>query len=274
MKKTLTLIAVAAIALAGCRHVFGHKAAATDSSSSATRSMRGSFDPSLMKMPKEQVFQLGEEQFAKKKYAKARQYYSHVYETFPNDPLGRRALLRVADTYYEQGDAVNLVEAQYKYRDFINRYPGSDRADYAMLQIAMCSYKQMERPDRDQQKTREALDKFNDVLKTYPRSSLRPEMDKRLQDVLDRLAKHDHIIARYYIKRRSYNAAVQRLNGIVELYPNYRERDGVFFDLGTALSGLGRTAEAKLYYDRVVTEYPQSPYAGKAKQKLGNVKSA
>jgi outer membrane protein assembly factor BamD len=263
-------MAILAIALVGCRHTFR----GGSGGSSATRSSRTSFDPALAKMPKEQVFQLGEEQFAKKKYQKARQYYSHVYETFPNDPLGRRALLRVADAYYEQGDSVNLVEAQYKYRDFINRYPGSDRADYAMLQIAMCSYKQMERPDRDQQKTREALDKFSDAVKTYPKSPLRPDMDKRMQDVLDRLAKHDHIIADYYIKRRSYNAAVQRLNGIVELYPNYRERDGVFFDLATALSGLGRTAEARLYYERVVSEFPQSMYAGKAKQKLGNMKTA
>jgi outer membrane protein assembly factor BamD len=270
LKKTLTLIAVVAVALTGCRHTFR----GGSGGSSATRSLRASFDPSLAKMPKEKVFQLGEEQFAKKKYQKARQYYSHVYETFPNDPLGRRALLRVADAYYEQGDSVNLVEAQYKYRDFINRYPGSDRADYAMLQIAMCSYKQMERPDRDQQKTREALDKFSDALKSYPKSPLRPQMDKGLQDVLDRLAKHDHIIADYYIKRHSYNAAVQRLNGIVELYPNYRERDGVFYDLATALSGLGRTAEARLYYERVVTEFPQSMFAGKAKQKLGNLKTA
>jgi outer membrane protein assembly factor BamD len=271
LKKALTLIAVLAIAMTGCRHSFGRN---TGGGSSATRSLRSTFDPSLMKMPKEKVFQLGEEQFAKKKYARARQYYSHVYETYPNDPLGRRALLRVADTYYEQGDPVNLVEAQYKYRDFINRYPGSDRADYAMLQIAMCSYKQMERPDRDQQKTREALEKFGDVLKTYPKSSLRPEMDKRLQDVLDRLAKHDHIIARYYIKRRSYFAAVQRLNGIVELYPNYGERDAVFYDLGAALAGLGRTAEARLYYERVLSEFPQSTYAPKAKQKLGTMKTA
>src|SRR5258708_8579466 len=116
----------------------------------------------------------------------------------------------------------------------------------------------MERPDRDQQKTREALDKFNDVLKSFPRSPLRPEMDKRLQDVLDRMARHDHIIARYYIKRHSFNAAVQRLNGIVENYPNYVERDCVFFDLGAALSGLERTAPPLLYYERVATQYPKS----------------
>jgi outer membrane protein assembly factor BamD (BamD/ComL family) len=40
------------------------------------------------------------------------------------------------------------------------------------------------------------------------------------------------------------------------------------------LSGLGRTAEARLYFDRVVTEFPQSPYASKAKQKLGTMKTA
>jgi outer membrane protein assembly factor BamD len=227
-----------------------------------------------MKMPKEQVFQLGEEQFAKKKYARARQYYSHVFETYPNDPLGRRALLRVADTYYEQGDPVNLVEAQYKYRDFINRYPGSDRADYAMLQIAMCSYKQMERPDRDQQKTREALDKFNDMLKTFPKSALHADAQKRQNEVVDRLAQHEHIIARYYIKRHSYNAAVQRLNGLVEAYPNYKDRAGVFYDLASALSGLGRTAEARLYFERVLAEFPQSDYASKAKQRLGTMKTA
>ena len=193
------MIAVMAVSFAACRHA------------NQTRTqVRSGVDREMLKLTKEQVFQRGEEQFAKKRWLKARTYYSHLYENFPNDPLGRRSLLRIADTFYQQGDAVNLVEAQYKYRDFINRYPGSESADYAMLQIAMCSYEQMERPDRDQQKTREALDKFNDVLKTFPRSSLRPEMDKRLQDVLDRLAKHDHIIARYYIKRHSYNSAVQR----------------------------------------------------------------
>lgn len=266
MKKTLTLIAILSIALAGCRHWFGRNRGG--GGSSATSSLHTSFDPALAKMPKEQVFQLGEDQFAKKKYQKARQYYTHVYETYPNDPLGRRALLRIADAYYQQGDSVNMVEAQYKYRDFINRYPGSDRADYAMFQVAMCSYKQMERPERDQQKTHEALDKFNDAVKAFPKSPLRTEMDKRMQEVLDRLAKHDHVIAEFYIKRRSYNAAVLRLNGIVETYPNYSEKDAVFFDLGLALSGLGRTAEARLYYERVLSEFPHSLFAVKAKQKL------
>ena len=262
----LALIAVMVVSVAACRH--GNNA--TGRSSLRTTPV----DREILKLTKEQIFQRGEDQFAKKKWAKARTYYQHLYENFPNDPLGRRSLLRIADTYYQQGDAVNLVEAQYKYRDFINRYPGSESADYAMLQIAMCSYEQMEKPDRDQQKTREALDKFNDMLSTYPRSALAPEATKRRQDVLDRLAKHDHLVARYYIKRRSYNAAVGRLNSIVEKYPDYVDRPGVFYDLGTALSGLGRNAEARLYYERVITEFPKSDYATQAKRRLDQMKTA
>jgi outer membrane protein assembly factor BamD len=225
-------------------------------------------DPELLRMSKEQLFEAGEAQFERERWQRARTFYSHLYETYPNDPLGRRALLRVADTYYEQGSAVNLVEAQYKYRDFINRYPTSEYADYAMLRIAMCSYKQMERPDRDQTKTKEAVEKFNDMLRAYPNSALKGEAEARLQEAVDRLAKHEHIVARFYMKRGSYTAAVQRLNFLVDTYPRYADRDAVFYDLGTSLSRLGRDGEARLYFERVVTEFPDSEHAQDAKRRL------
>ncbi len=231
-------------------------------------------DPELAKLTKEQAFQKGEEQYARRKYPKARTYFSYVFENFPNDPLGRRALLRVADAYFAQGDAVNLVEAQYKYRDFINRYPGSDRADYAMLQVAMVSYKQMDRPDRDQTKTQEALEKFNEMLRAYPRSPLKAEAEARRQDVLDRLAKHEHVVARFYIKRKAYGAAMTRLDTIVDRYPNYKDKDAVFFDLGTCLVSVGRKAEARLYFERVLSEFPKSEYAQRARRKLDSLKTA
>lgn len=230
-------------------------------------------DPELLQLSKEQLFQKGEEQFERRKWQRARTYFSHLYESFPNDPLGRRSLLRIADTYYEQGDPVNLVEAQYKYRDFINRYPTSEFADYAMLRIAMCSFKQMERPDRDQAKTREALEKFDDMLRAHPKSALRPEAEARRQDTLNRLAKHEHMVARFYIKRGSHTSAVQRLNFLIDTYANYDDRAGAFYDLGNALARLGRNGEARLYFERVLTEFPDSEYAQPAKRRLDDIKA-
>ena len=230
-------------------------------------------DPELLNMNKEQIWARAEEFFERERWQKARNYYSHLYETYPNEPLGRRSLLRIADTFFEQGDPVNLVEAQYKYRDFINRYPTSEQADYATLQIAMCSYKQMEKPDRDQQKTREALEKFDDMLRAYPNSQLKGESQARRQEVLDRLARHEHIIARFYMKRSSWNAASQRLNFLIDEYPNFPQRDAVFFDLGETLTRLGRSGEAKLYFERVITEFPKSEYAEPARRRLGDMKA-
>jgi outer membrane protein assembly factor BamD len=237
------------------------------------RRVRPTVNPELVSLSKEQAFQRAEELYAAKKWMRARTFYSHVYENYPNDILGRRSLLRVADTYYQQNDPINLVEAQYKYRDFINRYPTSDQTDYAMLQIAMVSYKQMEKPDRDQQKTREAVEKFNEMLRAHPRSQYRPDAEKRLQESLDRLAKHELIVAKYYMKRGSFNAAIQRLNFLTETYPNFAEKDAVFFELGTALAESGRAGEARLYFERVVVEFPQSEYAERAKKRLEQMKA-
>jgi outer membrane protein assembly factor BamD len=257
--RRIAILVAAIFMLAACHH--------------RPRLARPAVEPEFLNLSKEQIFARGEDLYAHKKWQKARTYYSHVYENFPNDPLGRRSLLRSADTYYNQGDPVNLVEAQYKYRDFINRYPGSESADYAMLQIAMVSFKQMEKPDRDQQKTREAVEKFNDMIHTYPRSPLRAEAEKHLNEAMDRLAKHEHIVAKFYMKRKSYLSAVQRLNYLVDTYPNYSDRAGVFFDLGTSLAALGRNGEARLYFERVLSEFPKSSYADRAKAKLGGMKA-
>ncbi len=239
--------------------------------SSSKDPLQPQMDPELANLTKEQVFERAEKFYEQEKWTRARRFYSYVYENYPNDPLGRRSLLRVADTYFAQGDPVNLIEAQYKYRDFVNRYPGSDRADYAMLQIAMVAFKQMERPDRDQTKTYEAIDKINEMIAAYPNSPLRPDAEARLTEARNQLARHDHLVAGFYLHSGNPRAALGRLNRLVEEYPNYDRRAEVFYDLGRALEGLGRDAEAKLYYERVLSEYPDSDWAPRAQEKLGTV---
>jgi len=240
--------------------------------SSKPKTFKPVVDPELVNVTKEQAFEKAEKLMEDRKYNRSRTFYSHVYENYPNDPLGRRSLLRVADSYFKQGDVVNLVEAQYKYRDFINRYPGSEFADYAMLQIANVAYKQMERPDRDQTKTHEAVEKFKEMIGAYPGSTHRPEAEEKLRKAYDRLAKHEHVIARFYMKRGRFDSAVLRLNNIVDRFPDYNERDATFFDLATALDALGRSGEARLYFERVISEFPESDFAKRAKTKLEQTK--
>lgn len=239
--------------------------------SNSDRAYQPKINPEFLELTKEELFAKGEELFEREKWAKSREYYTYVYENFPNDPLSSRGLLRIADTYFNQGGDVNLVEAQYKYRDYINRFPTSDMADYAMLQIANVAYEQMERPDRDQSKTREAIQKYREMLQLYPASPHRAQAEQRLQEGLDNLAEHERLVAAFYLKRGDYKAALPRLEGLLAEFPDFSKKDHVFYQLGVALAGLGREGEARLYFDRVLVEFPDSKVADDARTELGKL---
>lgn len=259
-KSTLALLLLIGLATFACRT--GRK-----------NHLRPAVDPEFVGLTKQQILQRADNFFDAKKWVRARRYYSHLYESYPNDAIGRRSLLHVADTYYGQGGSVNLIEAQYKYHDYINRYPGSSMADYATFQIAMVSFRQMDRPDRDQSKTKETVRKLQEMLNQFPNSRYRGEAEARLADAKNRLAKHELLVATFYERRGAYKAAVGRLNGLVDDYPNFSERDEVFYELGICLKKLGRKGEARLYFERVLTEFPSSEYASRAKKVLADLKA-
>jgi outer membrane protein assembly factor BamD len=251
----LGLVLLAALSGAGCS---SHRDAA----------YAPKVNKAFLNLTKEEIYANRQALYEAKKYQKAREHFTHVYENFPNDPLARLCLMRIADTFFKQGGPVNLVEAQYKYRDFINRYPGSDVADYAMLQIANVAYEQMERPDRDQTKTKEAVQKYKEMIALYPASPYRPEAEKKLQSAYDHLAAHEHGVASFYIKRGAYGAALPRLELLIKDYPTYARRDVVYYNMGEALAGVGRVSEARLYLERVISEFPDSKTATDARKKL------
>lgn len=238
---------------------------------SKDRAYQPKINPEFLELSKEELFAKGEEFYTREKWTKAREYYTYIYENFPNDPLSASSLLKIADTYFRQGGDVNLVEAQYKYRDYINRFPTSGMADYAMLQIANVAYEQMERPDRDQSKTREAIQKYREMLQLYPASQYRPQAEERLKEALDSLAEHERLVAAFYLKRGDYKAALPRLEGLLAQFPDFSRKDLVFYQLGQALAGLGREGEARLYFDRILVEFPESEVSRDARQELAKL---
>ena len=85
----------------------------------------------LANLDKGTLFNRAEELYSKGDYKEARELFSFVYDSFPNDPLGHKAALRVADTYAVKNDVTSLTEERLRYRDFVNRYPNDPDRDYA-----------------------------------------------------------------------------------------------------------------------------------------------
>ena len=223
----------------------------------------------LLTQPKEALFEKGKAIIAKKKYDQGRKYLNYVFETYPNETVGREALLLVADSYFQQKSAASYTEARYRYRDYLNRYPGAPNRDYARYQFAYCYDKEHETPDRDQTATREAIEQYRALIREFPDSGYSGAARERIRRLTDLLAEHDFGVGYFYLRKGSTASALSRFVEVEQRFPDYGSRDKLFFYQAQALSRLGRTGEAASYYNRVLEEFPQSEFARRARKEIG-----
>lgn len=226
----------------------------------------------LLNTPKETLFAKGKALIEKKKYEQGRKYLSFVFETYPNDPLGRQALLMVADSYFRQGGTTGYTEARFRYRDYVNRYPGAPQRDYARYQFALCYDKEHEKPDRDQTATREALEQYQALLREYPDSTFSAAARERIRRLADLLAEHEFGVGYFYMRKGASGAALARFISLEQRFPEYAGRAKLFFYEAEVLRRLGRTEEAARYLARLREEFPDSEYAKRIRGKNGKTR--
>src|SRR5258706_10094695 len=118
----------------------------------------------------------------------------------------------------------------------------------------------MERPDRAQTVTRKALDPYTELVRLYPTSEYAAQSQEQMKTVLDNLAEHEFIIGVFYLRYGAPFASVWRFETLLTTYPNYRSKDKVVYNLGVAYQRLKKPEDARKAFDRLRTEFPQSPY--------------
>jgi outer membrane protein assembly factor BamD len=181
------------------------------------------------------------------------------------EPLVRLAL---ADSTYYLGDDLSLIEARSKYLDFVTLYADHPKAPYAQFQAGMCSVKQIYSASRDQAQTQVAIDDFREIDKRWPASAFARAGRQFIGKGQDGLAEHEFLIGSYYWKKKSYQAATARFSTLLEKYPAYRQKDKVYYWLGRTLMDARSPAEARVWLDQVLNDYPRGKYAKMAKTLL------
>jgi outer membrane protein assembly factor BamD len=217
-------------------------------------------DDPILRLSADEAMTQGKELLAHEKYNRARPFFLHAYEVEPNSVLGREALLLGADTFFLEGGSTNYVQAEAKYRDFLNRFPTSQQAPYVQFQIANSLAKRMEKPDRDQTVTRKALEAYEELGRIYPTSEYATQGTEQIDKVRNNLAEHEFVVGRFYMRYGAPTASVQRFEHLLDLYPHYPSRDKVIYNLGLAYEDSGKLEEARQTFDRLRTEFPQSSF--------------
>ena len=227
-----------------------------------------STDPSrvtreLLTMSKEEAYAQGDALVSKKKYEVGRQYLRFVAENYANDPLGKQAALRLADSFLEEKSSLGYVEAQSRFKDFRSRYPSHPRSDYALFRLAQVSDRQAEKPDRDQANTRLAAQSYRELIQSYPTSPYGTEARARYKAMLDLLAEHEFIVAHYYYKRGAFEASRRRFEGLFAAFPDYSRMEKALYWAGLTERRLGRDEDARALFGKLRRDYPESRFLRK-----------
>ena len=220
-------------------------------------------DDPILRLSADEALAEGKALLEQEKFSKARKYLTHAFEVEPNSRSGREALLLVADTFYFQGGRLNYIEAESKYKDFLNRFPTSDQAAYAQFQLANSLAKRIGRADRDQSATLKAYQAYEELMRLYPTSEYAEQAAEQIKIVQQNLAEHEFLVGRFYHRYGNFPGAIARFEYLMETYPDYNEMDKVLYYLGSSYRK-GQNREYKLKavatFDRLREEFPESRY--------------
>ena len=189
---------------------------------------------------------------------------SPVGETL--DPMVKLAL---ADAYFYQLGTTSAIEAQSRYEQFLNFYPLHPMASYARFQVGTCLMQQASDAANDQEYPRRAREHFQAMIRELPESDVwRLAAVQALARAGDLLSEHEWLVAEFYRQRGKPLGEIQRLSGMIDLYPASQRREAAMLELGKAYAKVGDTAKARLSFERLLADYPSGKLVEQAKSEL------
>lgn len=179
--------------------------------------------------------------------------------------------LGLADATFYQWNSLALIDARSMYLDFVTLYADHPLAPYAMFQAGICSLRQVGHPSRDQTQTQQAISDLQGVERRYPNAAFAMAARGAIRTAEGKLAEHEFLVGRFYMKRSKWLAAQARFRKVLEVYPDVDVIEKVYFNLGQVLLESDDDVEGRIYLDKLVRQFPDGKLAEDARKALGSV---
>lgn len=195
-----------------------------------------------------------------------------VRKDFSYTRYARLAELRLADMAFRQE---KYAEATGAYKSFAKDYPSDPEVPYARYRVVRAQFLQsgssvFQPPleERDLGAVRGAYASLQSFLADYPDYHRRVELDYMLEVVTGVLARHELYVARFYLKRDQYVPAIARVRYALDRYKGSGLEAEAVTLMGETYLKMKDQAQAKAAFERVLTDYPGSPFAVPARRFL------
>lgn len=222
-----------------------------------------------------ELFVVATREVRKKNNDVGRLLFQTIITTYPDSPYLPMSKLAVGDSFYLEGSTSSLIQAIAAYQDWLTFFPTHPLSCRVILKIAESEMRQIGLPDRDATRAKRAETRLKAMLQQCPDSFLRSDAEARLKQVQDNLGLHNLLIANYYYtlsvdqKKGGLKGSQSRFREIIDKYPNFSFMDEVLYKLAVTYLVEEETDQAARYFQRIVSDYPNSSYVEKSKEQLG-----
>jgi outer membrane protein assembly factor BamD len=211
--------------------------------------------------------------YENKAFLSAARIFEELYPLSIGTALGDTILFLYADSYFQNRD---YQMAAFHFRDYVRRYPGTERTELAALNAVKAMYQTSPEYYLDQFITILAIDEINLFIQQYPYSKHIEECNKMLDDLNDKLAKKDMEMVRMYYQIGQYEATQIIARNFMKTYSASKfAPETLFILIRNNFDFARKSVEHKKYsrfkdcleaYDALRLQYPESNFLADGKK--------
>lgn len=247
MKVVLLAVTLATLALTGC------SSTADEEPDTQQRGSAG------------EMYQRAQSSMQSGNYTMAAEILRDMDSRFPFGPYTNQVQLDLMYVYYQIGDQDRALTAIDRFLRLNPNHADTDYVRYMRglvhLQLESNLFQNMvgiERADRDPSFSEQAFDDFRQLLERHPESNYAADARARMVGIKSRLARHEMIVAEYYMRRGAFMAAANRGRYILENYTNTPEVKQALEVMIEAYDALGQEQLRADAQEVLELNFPQS----------------
>ncbi len=158
-------------------------------------------------------------------YQSAIELYEKLEARYPHGAYAQQAQLETAYAYYKFEEPESAIAAADR---FIKLHPRHANVDYAYYLRGLVTFPArksvfefifpQDESKRDPNSSLESFNYFSELVRKFPNSKYSKDAILRMRYLRNKVAKHELHVAKYYMRRQAYIAAVDRASYVVEHY--------------------------------------------------------
>lgn len=217
----------------------------------------------------EQLYAKGREALESNNFRGSISYYETLEARFPFSNQAKQSQLDLIYAYYKNGERESAIDAA---NQFERENPTHPRVDYAMYMRGLATFQgqsnafsrllRIDLARRPQDRAEESFAAFAQLVRRFPQSPYSADARQRMIFLRNRLAEHENYVARYYLRRGAYLAALNRAKFAMQSYDGAPAVPESMHIMIESYAALGMTDLAQSTRQVLAENFPEAATAG------------